>query len=102
MWSASYVLESAFNVRFTFYAHHHWSRPFNFLWSSPAVQLFSCSKKARIVQIIACENIRFSSLFADGDVTRETFPAAKSEKRMFSQAIQISDTSMKLSQITKG
>ena len=33
---------------------------------------------------IACENIRFSSLFAP----RETSPAAKSvEKRMFSQAI---------------
>ena len=46
---------------------------------------------------IACENIRFSSLFASGDVSRvsfrfvpprETSPAAKSEeKRMFSQAI---------------
>ena len=40
---------------------------------------------------IACENIRFSSLFAAGEVsrggTRETFPSAKSEeKRMFSQA----------------
>ena len=42
---------------------------------------------------IACENIRFSSLFAAGDVSlllvppRETSPAAKSEeKRMFSQA----------------
>ena len=36
---------------------------------------------------LACENIRFSSLFAAGDVSRETFPAAKSEeKRMFSQA----------------
>ena len=33
---------------------------------------------------VACENIRFSSLFAAGDVTS---PAAKSEeKRMFSQA----------------
>ena len=32
---------------------------------------------------LACENIRFSSLFADGDVS----PVAKSEeKRMFSQA----------------
>ena len=30
MWPASYVKESAFNVRFTFYAHHHWSRPVNF------------------------------------------------------------------------
>ena len=31
--------------------------------------------------------IRFSSLFAAGDVSRETFPAAKSEeKRIFSQA----------------
>ena len=37
--------------------------------------------------IIACENIRFSSLFAAGDVPRETSPSAKSEeKRMFSQA----------------
>ena len=36
---------------------------------------------------IACENIRLSSLFAAGDVSRETSPAAKSvEKRMFSQA----------------
>ena len=37
---------------------------------------------------IACENIRFSSLFAAGDVSpRETSPVAKSEeKRMFSQA----------------
>ena len=31
--------------------------------------------------------MRFSSLFAAGDVSRETYPAAKSEeKRMFSQA----------------
>ena len=38
--------------------------------------------------MLACENIRFSSLFVDGDVPpRETSPAAKSEeKRMFSQA----------------
>ena len=42
---------------------------------------------------IACENIRFSSLFAAGDVSlllvppRETSPAAnREEKRMFSQA----------------
>ena len=36
---------------------------------------------------LACENIRFSSLFAAGNVSRETSPAAKSEeKRMFSQA----------------
>ena len=36
---------------------------------------------------LACENIRFSSLFAAGDVSRETSPATKSEeKRMFSQA----------------
>ena len=38
---------------------------------------------------LACENIRFSSLFATGDdvPSRETSPAAKSEeKRMFSQA----------------
>ena len=37
--------------------------------------------------MIACENIRFSSLFAAGDVSRETSQATKSEeKRMFSQA----------------
>ena len=43
---------------------------------------------------VACENIRFSSLFAVGEVShgvgsppRETSPATKSEeKRMFSQA----------------
>ena len=36
---------------------------------------------------LACENIRFSSLFAAWDVTRETSPAAKSEEKgMFSQA----------------
>ena len=36
---------------------------------------------------LACENIRFSSLFAAGVVSRETSPATKSEeKRMFSQA----------------
>ena len=47
----------------------------------------------RILQVInvevdvdvACENIRFSSLFAAGDV--ETSPVAKSgKKRLFSQA----------------
>ena len=39
--------------------------------------------------LLACENIRFSSLFVAGDIyiSRETSPAAKSEeKRMFSQA----------------
>ena len=36
---------------------------------------------------LACENIRFSSLFVAGDVSHETSSAAKSEeKRMFSQA----------------
>ena len=36
---------------------------------------------------VACENIRFSSLFAAGGVSSETSPAAKSEeKRMFSLA----------------
>ena len=53
--------------------------------------------------IVACENIRFSSLFADRDVSRggtyivtdivsprETSPSTKSEeKRMFSQATHI-------------
>ena len=37
---------------------------------------------------LACGNILFSSLFAAGDVSRKTSPAAKSEeKRMFSQAM---------------
>ena len=36
---------------------------------------------------LACENIRFSSLLAAWDVSRDMSPAAKSEeKRMFSQA----------------
>ena len=45
--------------------------------------------------VIACENIRFSSLFAAGDVSvppRETSPASESkseEKRMFLQAIMV-------------
>ena len=38
-------------------------------------------------ETLAFENIRFSSLFAAGDVSREKSPATKSEeKRMFSQA----------------
>ena len=42
------------------------------------------------MRALACENIRFSSLFATGDVSRgETSPAAKrEEKRMFSQAMR--------------
>ena len=40
------------------------------------------------VLYLACEKIRFSSLFASEDVSRETSPAANSEeKRIFSQAI---------------
>ena len=47
-------------------------------------QLFS---NVQAGETVACENIRFSSLFAAGDVSRETSPATKSEeKRMFSQA----------------
>ena len=47
-------------------------------------QLFS---HVQAVETVACESIRFSSLFAAGDVSRETSPATKSEeKRMFSQA----------------
>ena len=43
------------------------------------------------MRALACENIRFPSLFATGDVSRgETSPAAKSEeKRMFSQAMRV-------------
>ena len=37
-------------------------------------------------RFLACENIRFSSRFTAGHVSRETSPAAKMEKRMFSQA----------------
>ena len=41
--------------------------------------------------VLACENIRFSWLFAAGDGSRETFQAAKSEeKRMFSHARLVS------------
>ena len=40
--------------------------------------------------VLACKNIRFSSLFVAGDVSRETSPAAKSEeKRMFPQATAV-------------
>ena len=43
-----------------------------------------------VTTVLAYENMRFSSLFAAGDVSRETFPAAKSEeKRMFSQATTV-------------
>ena len=36
---------------------------------------------------VACENIRFASLFSAGDVSRETSPAEKrEEEQMFSQA----------------
>ena len=42
------------------------------------------------IALVACENIRFSLLFAAGDVSHETCPAAKSkEKRTFSQAIAL-------------
>ena len=49
---------------------------------------FAVWRKVHIVPFrLACENIRFSLLLVDGDVSRETSPAAKSEeKRMFSQA----------------
>ena len=41
-----------------------------------------------VVLNLACENIRFSSLFAVEDISRETSPVVKSEeKQMFSQAI---------------
>ena len=40
-------------------------------------------------QQVDCENIRFSSLFAAGDVSSETSPVAeRKEKQMFSQASQ--------------
>ena len=47
----------------------------------------SCFLTFKLGETVACESIRFSSLFAAGDVSRETSPATKSEeKRMFSQA----------------
>ena len=48
------------------------------------------SKIQKTDQVVACENIRFSSLFVVVDVSHETSAAAKSEeKRMFSQANQV-------------
>ena len=46
-------------------------------------------------RFLTCENIRFSSPFTAGDVSRETSPAAKNEmeKRMFSQAGRFYPTS---------
>ena len=50
-------------------------------------QLFS---HVQAGETVACESIRFSLLFAAGDVSRETSPATKSkEKRMFSQAREL-------------
>ena len=47
-------------------------------------EMFLLTNQVHSYTCIACENIRFSSLFVYGD---ETSPAAKSEeKRMFSQA----------------
>ena len=47
-----------------------------------------CRLLAVIRKQLTCENIRFSSLFVDGDVSRETSSSTKSEeKRIFSQAI---------------
>ena len=47
--------------------------------------------------LVGCESIRFSSLFAAGDVPpRETSPAAKSEeKRMLSQATNLENIKAK-------
>ena len=60
-----------------------WWRNLFFSFSRATFRETSAEMKVKI----ACENIRFSSLFAAGDVSRETFPSAKSEeKRMFSQA----------------
>ena len=54
--------------------------------------LGSCIWITSLDVALACENIRFSRLFAAGDVLRETSPTAKSEeKRMFSQANLLSD-----------
>ena len=54
---------------------------------------FRCSKilgEAGKQEILAYENIRFSSLSAPGEVSRETSPAAKSMgKRMFWQATNV-------------
>ena len=54
--------------------------------------LGSCIWITSLDVALACENIRFSRLFAAVDVSRETSPAAKSEeKRMFSQGNVASD-----------
>ena len=54
--------------------------------------LGSCIWITSLDVALACENIRFSRLFAAGDVLRETSPTAKSEeKRIFSQANVLSD-----------
>ena len=61
-----------------------------------SINVFLCNSTRILIKTsrhVACENIRFSSLFAAGDVPRETSPAAKSEeKRMFSQATRHDDT----------
>ena len=54
-----------------------------------ASHLWACVESCgKVLGHLACENIRFSTLFAARDVSGETSLAAKSEeKRMFSQAI---------------
>ena len=62
-----------------------------FFFSSPFSSL-KLPNRLNKHQNLACENIRFSSLFATGYVLGDTSPAAKSEeKRMFSQANQNPD-----------
>ena len=63
-----------------------WERKFNSFTFS--ISPFEVAVKTVILSTwLACENIRFSSLFTAGDVSRETSPSTKSEeKRMFSQA----------------
>ena len=51
--------------------------------------LGSCIWITSLDVALACENIRFSRLFAAGDVSRKT--AKSEEKRMFSQANVLSD-----------
>ena len=59
--------------------------------------LGSCIWITSLDVALACENIRFSRLFATGDVLRETSPTAESEeKRMFSQANVASDIQVAL------
>ena len=57
------------------------------VWLSTAFEIGAAQLHSITEIALACENSRFSSLLAAGDVSRETSLAARSEcKRLFSQA----------------